>query len=177
MRREHLKKYWRFCTTRQSLAIHQESALVAGYTLIEILVVLIIAGILSSIAIPSFLNLLDGCFLSQDSCINEDPVDKGCGGDAKTRDTGSSGEILVQLRYSPDCHMTWPRVFARDSSSIAGTQIYVVDDEGNKYGFSTVRGGYNNYYGDMGPGYAVGACAVLPNAKKVCTQTAELMML
>lgn len=140
-----------------------------GYTLIELLVSMVIISFLIGIAIPSFLGLLQGCFLSQPSCLNQDPVYKKCHLDAKTKDMNRSGNILIELRYSSKCHMTWPRAVAP-----VGSEIYVLNEKGQKFGQATVFSPAQEFYGDMGPGYAIGACVRLPDGQTVCTEKAEV---
>ena len=142
-----------------------------GYTLFEFLIIILVLGILFSISLPYYLAILYGCSLKQSSCINKDPVIKKCDRDVRTKQENRSEKLIIQLRYSPKCRMTWPRTIAPD-----GSEVFVLDAEGNQFGKAKVSKQYHlkTFYGDMGPGHAIGACVRLPDSQTICTEGATL---
>ena len=155
-----------------------------GFTIIELLVSILISSILASVAILAYMKIVHQCFRNSLSCMNQDPIKLFCEKGKATNAQYPHGPILVQMRYSPKCHTTWPRLeklSPHDPSFLpVGSKIYVIDGKGRKYGEATIQKSkyeiYNAYYGDMGPGSALGACLELPSGERMCTEEAAIYL-
>ncbi|MDV3350952.1 DUF2690 domain-containing protein [Leptothoe sp. LEGE 181152] len=142
-----------------------------GFTLIEVLVVIVIVSILSTIGLANFLNIVHPCFQEPESCLNKDPIQKKCDRKPQTKAERQVEDIHIELRYSPKCNMTWAR-----STAPKGSEIFVVDLNKRQYGNYTIPADrYNQHYGDMGPGFAAGACVYTLEGELLCTDLAALI--
>jgi hypothetical protein len=110
------------------------------------------------------------------SCIGRDPLDNKCNNDAKTitsivgnsLPTGDKSSIFkLELRHSARCSSSWAKI---TGSAISGSNHYIENRQGKKYGEAKVANGATRYYNDMGPGnIEVRACAQPPKVEPVCT--------
>ncbi len=106
---------------------------------------------------------------SGDGCNNVDPAQSGCSNDAYTVTYVTTGDVTVQLRYSPTCATNWGRVVS-DGNNNETYLVLVQREDGVAYGTKGLTGPVAWSRMVYSPVKRSRACVSINGGPQVCTQ-------